>query len=285
MSLLGVGCSVGSIDEGLTFGDPDAVPSGEDESSGTGTVLTTGVTDNPSDPTADEGTGTDATTGTGGPDSDTAPDTDPAGSTEGSSGGPQGSTGAMAQCGDGMVSADEACDGDDLADMTCADIGTFVGGVLSCDAACAYDTSGCTELSKEPIEVCETINLAIPDSGSAVTSAVSLPEGGTVADAMIGVALNHTYIGDLTIDVEHGGTTVRVYDRECGTEENMDLTFDDAGAALDCVASNSGAATLPSEVLSSFDGASAGGVWTFSFQDNALLDEGSATEICVTVSF
>ena len=114
---------------------------------------------------------------------------------------------------------------------------------------------------------------------------MTLPEGGTVADATIGIALTHTYIGDLTVDVQHGDITVRVFDRECGTEEDIDLTFDDAGAALNCAASTSGAATLPAEALSSFDGVAAGGVWTFSFQDNALADVGAATEICVTVAF
>lgn len=285
MSLLGAGCSVGSIDEGVTFGDPNAVPSDEDEQTTGGAVLTTGVTDNATDPTDDGGSGTDVTTGTSSPSTDTASDTEPAGSTQGSSGDPEGSTGATAQCGDGVADADEACDGADLADMSCADIGTFVDGVLSCDAACAYDTSACIELIKEPVAVCESINLAFPDLGSAVTSTVTLPEGGTVADATIGIALTHTYVGDLTVDVEHGGTTVRLLDRDCGTEEDIDLTFDDAGAALNCAASTSGAATIPSEALSSFDGVAAGGVWTFSFQDNALADLGAATEICVNVTF
>lgn len=191
----------------------------------------------------------------------------------------------IAECGNGIVEADEACDGDDLGDMTCADTGTFIAGVLLCDASCNFDTSGCMEQAKAPVEVCESISLAIPDAGSAVTSAVTVPDGGTVADATIGISLTHTYIGDLTVDVEHGGTTVRIYNRECGTEENMNLGFDDAGAALSCATSTSGAATLPSEALSSFDGAAAGGVWTFSFQDNEGVDTGTVTEICVTVAF
>lgn len=288
VSLLGFGCSVGSIDDGQTFGDPNTVPSDDDEPSTSGAVLTTGVTDNPTDPsdstdpTDDEGSGTDATTGTSGPDSETASGSD----AESSSGVTSGaSTGATVECGNGIVEADEACDGDDVGVVTCADIGTFVGGVLACDLDCSLDTSGCMERAKAPVEVCQNISLAIPDAGGAVTSTVTLPDGGTVADATIGIGLTHTYIGDLTVDVEHGGTTVRVYDQGCGTEENMDLVFDDAGAALSCATSTSGAATLPSEALSSFDGAAAGGVWTFSFQDNAGLDTGTATEICVAVVF
>jgi len=286
-SLLGCGCSVGAVDEGATFGDPNTVPVDDEPPATTGMVLTTGVTENPTDPTGpsgDEDSGTDAATS--GADSETDAASDSAGSSGDTSGGMSaGSTGAGVECGNGIAEADEACDGDDLLNMTCADIGTFVGGVLACDAACAFDTTGCMEQPKAPVEVCETINLAIPDAGSAVSSTVTLPAGGTVADATIGVALIHTFIGDLTIDVEHGGTTVRVYNRECGTEEDMDLAFDDAGAALNCATATSGAATIPSEALSSFDGAAAGGVWTFSFQDNAGADTGAATEICVSVTF
>ncbi len=288
MSLLGCGCSVGAVDEGATFGDPNTVPIDDSGSATSGMVLTTGVTEDPTDPTAstdptdDDSSATDPGTGSSGSDSDT----DTAGSTAETSGGLSGgSTGVVAECGNGVVEDDEACDGDDLADMTCADIGTFVGGVLACDAACAFDTTGCMGQPKAPVQVCETINLAIPDAGSAVSSTVTLPAGGTVTDAIIGVALTHTFIGDLTIDVEHGGTTVRVYNRECGTEEDMDLSFDDAGVALSCATSTSGAATIPSEALSGFDGAAAGGVWTFSIQDNASLDTGAVTEICVTVAF
>ncbi|MBV1858839.1 MAG: hypothetical protein KUG77_10535 [Nannocystaceae bacterium] len=276
-SLLGCGCSVGDFDEGVTFGDPNTLPSEDERPATGGAVLTTGVTDNPTGSDGDDGSETGAAMGTSGTDSASTSDSD-AGPTSG------GSTGAIAECGNGVVEADEVCDGD-VGEMTCAELGTFVGGTLLCDAACSFDTSGCMELPKEPVEVCETISLPIPDLGAAVTSTVSLPDGGMIADVAIGVALTHTFIGDLTIDVEHGGATVRVYNRDCGADEDMDLVFDDAGAALNCDAPTSGAVTVPSEVLSAFDGAAAGGTWTFSVQDNANLDQGSVTEICVAVTF
>ncbi len=287
MSLLGCGCSAGAIDQGATFGTPNTVPEDDGPGSTGGTVLTTGVTENPPDPSAStdptDGETSGADPGTSDTDSDT--ETTAGSSSETSAGVSDDSTGALAECGNGVIEDDEACDGDELDDMTCADIGTFVGGVLACDVACAFDTAGCMEPPKAPVEVCETINLAIPDAAGTVSSTVTLPDGGTVADAVVRVALTHTYIGDLTVDVAHGGTTVRVFDRECGTEEDIDLSFDDAGAALNCAASTSGTATLPAEALSSFDGAAAGGGWTFSFQDNAAADTGAVTEICVSVSF
>ncbi len=47
-------------------------------------------------------------------------------------------------CGDGVVNQDtEACDGDDLYGLTCADL-DYDGGTLSCDASCQFDERGCT---------------------------------------------------------------------------------------------------------------------------------------------
>lgn len=51
--------------------------------------------------------------------------------------------GGAAVCGDGNADAGEACDGADLSGQSCASQG-FSGGVLSCDAGCSFDTSGCT---------------------------------------------------------------------------------------------------------------------------------------------
>ena len=47
-------------------------------------------------------------------------------------------------CGDGVVDADEQCDGGDLNGLTCQSLG-YDGGTLACDGiTCTYDTSGCT---------------------------------------------------------------------------------------------------------------------------------------------
>ncbi|MBU1410736.1 CotH kinase family protein [Myxococcota bacterium] len=49
-----------------------------------------------------------------------------------------------AQCGDGVRTAGETCDGDDLGGQLCTDLGAFSGGTLACAADClGYDTSGC----------------------------------------------------------------------------------------------------------------------------------------------
>ena len=289
IGLLGAGCSTGDINNASPFGDSQTVPDSSGGDSSTGGNLTTGVSANatgPSGSTGDSSDETDSDDPSAGEESSGSSADSTSSGGDATTGMDESSTTSTIECGDGMAEGTEACDGDDLADMTCIDVGDFVGGTLACDAACAFDTSGCMEMAAKPVEVCADIALAIPDNSGAVSSTVTLPEGGTVADATTSVTLNHTFIGDLTIDLGHDGTTVRLYNRECGSQDNLDLDFDDAGgAAIDCDAATSGIATMPTEALSAFDGADAGGVWTFSFQDNAGIDTGTVTQICVTVSF
>jgi hypothetical protein len=54
-----------------------------------------------------------------------------------------GCTGQGPVCGNGVVEADEQCDGSDLGGHTCQGLG-FTGGTLACGPSCTFDTSGCT---------------------------------------------------------------------------------------------------------------------------------------------
>ncbi len=45
-------------------------------------------------------------------------------------------------CGDGIIEGGEDCEGIDLGGATCESLG-YPGGVLTCDIACSFDTSGC----------------------------------------------------------------------------------------------------------------------------------------------
>lgn len=98
-----------------------------------------------------------ATQTTGAPDTSTSSTTEALTSTTaepstgttlgpGSTGTP-GSTGGPV-CGNDVQEGDEACDGTDLADQTCATLG-FPGGALMCDQACAFDFTSC-----DPIVTC-----------------------------------------------------------------------------------------------------------------------------------
>lgn len=280
---------MGTLDDSSPFGESQTVPddSGDVSEDGTTGSITTGVTANPTDPSGDDSiteSGPVQTTG-GNEDSTSggAESTSSGGWTSVDGSDSSGSAGS--ECGNGVIEGGESCDGDDLGATECADVGDFVGGALSCDDACEFDPSACTVMGGEPVSICENINLAIPDNGAAVTTVVNVPAGGSISDVTVGVDITHTWIGDLSIGVEHNGTTVSLYSEECGLEDNMSLVFDDAGGAINCAASTSGAATLPTQPLSAFDGMDASGNWTFSFQDGAAADTGSATQVCVNVDF
>ncbi|MCZ7682678.1 MAG: lamin tail domain-containing protein [Sandaracinaceae bacterium] len=68
------------------------------------------------------------------------PDGGPADVDAADGGGPAADAGA--RCGDGARQGAEACDGTDLGGASCASLGLGAG-VLACDAACAFDGSGC----------------------------------------------------------------------------------------------------------------------------------------------
>ena len=165
----------------------------EDATTGT---LTTGVTVDPTDPSGDDSitesgpvgtTGGDEDSTSGGADSSSSGGWTSLGSSD-SSGGDAGM-----ECGNGVIEGTESCDGDDLAGTECADVGDFVGGTLSCDDACEFDTSACAVMGGEPVSVCENINLAIPDNGAAVTTVVNVPAGGSISDVTVGVEVCDTY--------------------------------------------------------------------------------------------
>ncbi|MBC8073607.1 MAG: lamin tail domain-containing protein [Deltaproteobacteria bacterium] len=64
---------------------------------------------------------------------------------------------ATSACGDGMLSGDEACDGDDLGGATCESIGLgFNGGTLACSPTCVPNASGCTTDSQVVINELES---------------------------------------------------------------------------------------------------------------------------------
>jgi len=68
-------------------------------------------------------------------------------------------------CGDGIVDADEECDGTNMDGATCETLG-FYNGLLRCDTSCSFDVTQCESVSTtcgngviEPEEQCEGINL------------------------------------------------------------------------------------------------------------------------------
>ncbi|MHC4333188.1 MAG: proprotein convertase P-domain-containing protein [Planctomycetota bacterium] len=119
------------------------------------------------------------------------------------------------------------------------------------------------------------MSLAIPDNNVVgVSHTINVPDACTIADVNIDVKIEHTYIWDLVIEVEHLGKTVVLWNRDCGGEDDMDVVFDDEGSAVVCASPTVGN-ILPAELLSAFDGDNAAGDWTITVRDEAGFDTGT----------
>ncbi len=106
----------------------------------------------------------------------------------------------------------------------------------------------------------------------------------------VGVALSHTYLGDLVIElVSPAGTTVRLLDRAGGSGNNLcDTTLDDAAAinvqrlaAADAPYSGS---YRPAAPLATFNGEDANGTWQLRISDLQRFDVGLVRSVTLRVT-
>lgn len=126
---------------------------------------------------------------------------------------------------------------------------------------------------------------AIPESASYTTRTITVPStSGTIADVNLSVNFTHSYLSDLQIEVVSPlGTTVKLFDRSCGTTSNtLSLNYDDSGIALSCAATNIQTVT-PFEPLAGFNGENPTGVWTFRIRDAFKGDVGTLNSASITI--
>lgn len=96
--------------------------------------------------------------------------------------------------------------------------------------------------------------LNIPDNNAAgISSTIAVAEEGALASVQIKVDLSHTYVGDLTLTLSHGGATQVLHSREGGSSDDINKTFS----------------------TDAFNGAQLSGDWTLSVKDLAGADVGS----------
>ncbi|MEZ4447109.1 MAG: hypothetical protein R3B72_48970 [Polyangiaceae bacterium] len=95
-----------------------------------------------------------------------------------------GAGGSGGECGDGMVSGAESCDGDDLAGADCTAFGFSSPAGLACDGSCQLDPSGCSASCDgqllEPGEDCDGMDLGGMDC---TLFGYSSPGGATCTEA------------------------------------------------------------------------------------------------------
>ncbi len=149
---------------------------------------------------------------------------------------------------------------------------------------------------------CNTPNAAIPDYQETpvpLHDFIIITETGTISDLDISVIVNHTWVGDIIMTLEHmdTGTVVTFIDRPgepAGTngcrEDNIDATLDDDASDPvedECSSVNPAAiygTFFPNNFLSAFNSEDLYGIWRLSVTDNYYGDTGSLVEWCMIAS-
>ncbi len=86
-----------------------------------------------------------------------------------------------AKCGNNKIDGSESCDGADLGNKTCKSWSdNFVGGTLTCDSSCGFDTSGCVECTEDDLSLCDQDQIC---SNNRCTDDV--PQGGVCGDGTV----------------------------------------------------------------------------------------------------
>ena len=123
-----------------------------------------------------------------------------------------------------------------------------------------------------------------PDAPARIDNRIDAAEmslelaGGAITDLDVaGLQLDHTYIGDLIIDlIAPDDRVINLFNRACGGRQNIDVHFDDEAPAgnLPCPPTNGGFYRVPNGSLSQFDGMNAAGTWRLRVEDAADGDVG-----------
>jgi subtilisin-like proprotein convertase family protein len=120
------------------------------------------------------------------------------------------------------------------------------------DEACLEAESCATA---ESVRFDESVAQAIPDnSASGISSIIEVDTAGTIETLRVDVKISHSYSGDLRVVLENeAGTTVVLYNKEGGSQDNLVRTFTPVA----------------------FNGTLAAGLWSLTVSDNGRLDVGT----------
>jgi len=128
--------------------------------------------------------------------------------------------------------------------------------------------------------------ITIPDGVSSYTTRqIVVPADlGNITDVDVEVALSHTYMSDVELEiVSPQNTTVRLLQRVCGSSTiPLTLKIDDGGNVIDC-ANNSFQIITPADLLSGFNTQNPAGTWTLRVRDAYTNDSGTINSASVTI--
>jgi hypothetical protein len=146
---------------------------------------------------------------------------------------------------------------------------------------------------------CFASNLPIPDRNSAgVSDTITITDTGTIVDLDVTLVVDHTFVGDLWVQLEHvdTGTTVRLLDRPgrppgpgCSGDDIEAVFDDEAGSAAETTCVTPGPVAIEGPVrpwrpLGAFDGEDLSGDWRIRISDRRRGNRGTVREWCLSAS-
>jgi hypothetical protein len=143
----------------------------------------------------------------------------------------------------------------------------------------------------DPVAYVAYPGLPISVSLPPAVDTIVVPDSFPVGDVNIDLGISHTWIGDLDVEIQHGGALVRVWDQRCSSWDNINATADDEGLESLCSAISLGpidSVFFSPEVaglgpLSIFDGMDSAGDWTIYVYDRVGGDDGTLNQWSVHI--
>ncbi|WP_051224264.1 reprolysin-like metallopeptidase [Flavobacterium tegetincola] len=139
--------------------------------------------------------------------------------------------------------------------------------------ASTFNTSYCNFSASVNIPV------TIPATIATVTSTLTIDalDSVTIDDLNVQLNISHTYVSDMTVRLTSpSGTVVQLFTNQCGANDNVIATFDDAGSPIVCSGNPTISGTvIPSQPLSAFNGQVSQGIWTLTVVDGFNTDGGT----------
>ena len=130
--------------------------------------------------------------------------------------------------------------------------------------------------------VSTNVPITIPTTVATVTSTLNVPSGFNIGDVNVDLNITHSYLSDITVTLTSpSGTMVTLIGGSCGSNNNLNATFDDNGNAVNCATSTGtntfavSGVVLPVNLLSAFNGQNSAGTWTLTVVDGFDVDGGA----------
>lgn len=118
---------------------------------------------------------------------------------------------------------------------------------------------------------CNNPAVAIPDNNlTGITNSMTIAPDFAIASVQVSVNITHTWRGDLSVDVAHGATTVRLHNHTGSSADNIVGTYPTT--------------LTPAASLNAFNGQSSAGTWSLTAIDNASTDTGTLNQWCLTLA-